>query len=66
MLSLLFAAVLFGLVYFPTLKYLSVGIVTPYAKVDVRKRLAAAWVDGIPAIAAWFLYRHTESLWALP
>ena len=63
MLSLLFAAVLFGLVYFPTLKYLSVGIVTPYAKVDVRKRLLAAWVDGIPAIAAWFLYRNTESLW---
>ena len=63
MLSLLFAAVLFGLVYFPTLKYLSVGIVTAYAKVDVRKRLLAAWVDGIPAIAAWVLYRNTESLW---
>jgi len=62
MLSLLFAAVLFGLVYFPTLKYLSVGIVTPYAKVDVRKRLLAAWVDSLPAIAAWFLYRNTESL----
>jgi len=39
MLSLLFPAVLFGLVYFPTLKYLSVGLVTPYAKVDVKKRL---------------------------
>jgi len=63
MLSLLFAAVLFGLVYFPTLKYLSVGIVTPYAKVDVRKRLLAAWLDGIPAIAAWFLYRNTGFLW---
>jgi hypothetical protein len=62
MLSLLFAAVLFGLVYFPTLKYLSVGIVTPYAKVDVRKRFLAVWVDGIPLIAAWFLYRNTESL----
>ena len=31
MLSLLLPAVLFGLVYFPTLKYLSVGLVTPYA-----------------------------------
>jgi len=65
MLSLLFPAVLFGLVYFPTLKYLSVGIVTPYAKVDVWKRLLAAWVDGMPAIAAWFLYRNTESLWGV-
>jgi RDD family protein len=63
MLSLLFPAVLFGLVYFPTLKYLSVGLVTPYAKVDVWKRLLAAWVDGMPAIAAWFLYRNTGSWW---
>jgi uncharacterized RDD family membrane protein YckC len=63
MLSLLFPAVLFGLVYFPTLKYLSVGLVTPYAKVDVWRRLLAAWVDGMPAIAAWFLYSRTGSLW---
>jgi RDD family len=63
MLSLLFPAVLFGLVYFPTLNYLSVGLVTPYAKVDVWKRLLAASLDGMPAIAAWFLYRSTDSLW---
>jgi RDD family protein len=63
MLSLLFPAVLFALVYFPTLNYLSVGLVTPYAKVDVRKRLLAAWVDGMPIIAAWFLYRRTGSPW---
>ena len=65
MLSLLFPAVLFVLVYFPTLKYLSVAVVTPYAKVDVKKRLLAAWVDGMPAIPAWFLYRNTESLWGV-
>ena len=63
MLSLLFAAVPFGLVYFPTLKYLSAGIVTPYAKVDVWKRFLAASIDGMPAIAAWFLYLRTESPW---
>jgi hypothetical protein len=62
MLSLLLAAVLFGLVYFPTLNYLSVGLVTPYAKVDVWKRLLAAWVDGMPVLAAWFLYSRTGSL----
>jgi hypothetical protein len=63
MLSLLFPAVLFGLVYFPTLHYLSVGLVTPYAKVDVWKRLLAASFDGMPAVAAWFLYLRTESWW---
>jgi hypothetical protein len=62
MLSLLFAALLFGLVYFPTLNYLSVALVTPYAKVDIRKRLLAAWVDGMPALAAWALYSRTGSL----
>jgi hypothetical protein len=61
MLSLLFPAVLFALVYFPTLTCLSVGLVTPYAKVDVWKRLLAAWIDGMPAVAAWFLYRSSGS-----
>lgn len=63
MLNLLLPAVLFALVYFPTLKYLSVGLVTPYVKVDVWKRLFAASVDGMPAIAAWFLYRSNGALW---
>src|SRR5262245_52845662 len=63
MLSFLLAAVLFGLVYFPTLRYVSVSLVTPYAKVDVRKRLLAAFLDGMPAIAAWFLYRNSGALW---
>jgi uncharacterized RDD family membrane protein YckC len=65
MLSLLLAAVLFGLVYFPTLRYLSVGLVSSYAKVDVRKRLLAALLDGTPAIAAWWLYRSNGSALAL-
>ena len=63
MLSVLLAAVLFGLVYFPTLKYASVGLVTPYAKVDVWKRLLAATLDGMPAIAAWFLYQRSGAWW---
>jgi uncharacterized RDD family membrane protein YckC len=63
MLSFVLAAVLFGLVYFPTLNYLSVSIVTPYAKVDIRKRLLAAALDGMPVIAAWFLYRNTGAWW---
>jgi uncharacterized RDD family membrane protein YckC len=63
MFRLLLPAVLFALVYFPTLKYLPVGLVTPYAKVDVRKRMLAAFLDGMPAMAAWFLYQRTGSLW---
>jgi hypothetical protein len=63
MLRLLLPAVLFGLVYFPTLNYLSVGLVTPYPKVDLGRRFLAAWVDGMPALAAWYLYWRTESLW---
>lgn len=62
MLSLVLPAVLFGLVYFPTLNYMSVGLVTPYAKGDVRKRLLAAWVDGMPVLAAWVLYVRAGSL----
>jgi uncharacterized RDD family membrane protein YckC len=65
MLSLLFPAVLFALVYFPTLHYLSVGLVSPYAKVDVWKRLLAACLDGVPAVAAWLVYRNTGSVVAL-
>jgi uncharacterized RDD family membrane protein YckC len=65
MLRFLLPAVLFALVYFPTLTYLSVGLVSPYAKVDVRKRLLAAFLDGTPAVVAWFLYRNTGSLLAL-
>ena len=65
MLRLLLPAVLFALVYFPTLNYLSVGLVSPYAKVDVWKRLLAAFLDGAPAVAAWLLYDRTGSPLAL-
>jgi uncharacterized RDD family membrane protein YckC len=65
MLPLFLAAVLFALVYFPTLTHLSVGLVSSYAKVDVWKRLLAAFLDGAPAIAAWLLYRRTGSPLAL-
>jgi uncharacterized RDD family membrane protein YckC len=65
MLSFLLPAVLFALVYFPTLKYLSVAFVSPYAKAAVGKRLLAAFVDGVPVIAAWLLYRNTGSVAAV-
>jgi hypothetical protein len=64
-LSLLLPAALFALVYFPTLNYLSVALVSHYAKVDVWKRLLAAFIDGAPAVAAWILYRNTGSVLGL-
>ena len=63
--SLVFAAVLFGLLYFPALTYVSVALVTPYAKVDVWKRLLAGFFDGVPALVAWMLYARTGSLLAI-
>jgi len=60
-LGLLLPAVLFLLVYFPTFKYVSVGLVSPYAKVDVRKRFLAAYLDGLPIVVGWLLYRNSGS-----
>jgi uncharacterized RDD family membrane protein YckC len=65
MLSFLLPALLFVAVYFPTLHYISVGLVSPYPKVDARKRLLAAFLDGVPGIAAWLLYRSTGSVLGL-
>src|SRR5262245_40806528 len=65
MFNLLLAAVLFALVYFPTLRYLSTALVSQYAKVSVWKRLMAAFIDGLPAVAAWLIYRHSGSVYAL-
>jgi hypothetical protein len=61
-LSFLLPAVLFALVYFPTFMYLSVGLISPHAKVDVRRRFAAAYIDVIPVIAAWLMYRTSGSV----
>lgn len=65
MLSLFLAAAVFGLVYFPTLRYMSVSLVSSYPKVDVWKRLLAAGIDGMPLVAAWFLYLRTGNVIAL-
>jgi uncharacterized RDD family membrane protein YckC len=62
MLAYLLPAVLFALVYFPTYTYLSVGLVSPYAKVDVRKRFLAAYLDSTSVILGWFMYLSSGSL----
>jgi uncharacterized RDD family membrane protein YckC len=61
-LGLVLPAVLFAAVYFPAVTQLSIALVSPYAKADVRKRLFAATIDGIPVIATWLLYWDSGSL----
>jgi uncharacterized RDD family membrane protein YckC len=56
MLGLALPAVLFAAVYFPTITQLSIALISPYAKADVRKRLFAATIDGIPVIITWLLF----------
>jgi uncharacterized RDD family membrane protein YckC len=53
---LLVPAVAFALVYGPTVTHFSRGLISPYAKADVRKRFSAALVDGLVVITLSFGY----------
>jgi hypothetical protein len=55
-------AVVFGLLYFPIVTQLSRGLVSPYAKADVRRRLFAATVDGLLVVTTCLLYRNSGVL----
>ena len=48
-------AIVFALVYFPLVTQLSRGLVSPYAKADVRRRLFAATIDLI-VLMSFLLY----------
>lgn len=58
----LFPAITLFLVYHPILAKLSVGLVSPYAKADVTKRLFAAAIDGMLVVTTLAFYRISESL----
>ena len=47
---LLLPAVTFALAYAPIVTHFSRGLISPYAKADVRKRFSAALVDGLVVI----------------
>jgi len=49
-------AIVFALVYFPIVTQLSRGLVSPYAKADVKRRLFAASIDGLIVLASFLLY----------
>jgi uncharacterized RDD family membrane protein YckC len=50
-----------ALAYHPILKKLSVGLISSYAKADVRKRALAALADGLFVAVALFYYRSWGS-----
>ena len=49
-------AIVFALVYFPIVTQLSRGLLSPYAKADVRRRLFAATIDGLMVVMSCLLY----------
>ena len=55
-------ALVFGVVYHPVLAKLSLSLVSPYAKADVKKRLTAATIDGLLVAATIVLYQGSEML----
>jgi hypothetical protein len=59
---LLLPAVTFALVYSPIVTKLSRGLVSPYGKADVRKRLMAASIDGFVVVTLFISYWRAGSL----
>ena len=55
-------SVVFALVYFPIVTQLSRGLLSPYAKADVKRRLFAATTDGLLVVTSWFLYWNADSV----
>jgi len=58
---LLLSGALFGLLYFPLVTRLTRGLVSPYLKADVRKRGAAAFIDGLVVVTLFLFYRAVGS-----
>jgi uncharacterized RDD family membrane protein YckC len=60
--SLVLPAVLFGVVYYPTLNKFARGLASPYAKADIGRRFCAVLVDSLLVMTGWFFYRQFESV----
>ena len=59
---LVLPAVTFALVYSPIATRLTRGLVSPYARADIRKRLAAAALDGLIVVTLSLFYWPTGSV----
>ena len=55
-------AIAFALGYFPAVTYLTRGLVSPYAKADVRRRFSAAAIDLALVVTSVLFYPVTGSL----
>ncbi len=53
-------AIVFALVYSAIVTHLSRGLLSPYAKADVRRRLYAATIDGLVVVTSCLLYWTSE------
>jgi uncharacterized RDD family membrane protein YckC len=58
-------ALAFALGYFPALNRLTVSLVSPYAKADIRKRLCAAAVDSLLVATSVVFALILQSVWLL-
>ena len=58
-------ALAFSLGYFPALHRLTVGLVSPYAKADIRKRLYAGAVDSLLVATSLIFAQILQSPWFL-
>jgi uncharacterized RDD family membrane protein YckC len=58
-------ALAFSLGYFPALNRLTVALVSPYARADVRKRLYAAAVDSLVVATSGVFGQILQSSWPL-
>ncbi len=61
MLGLALAAMLFATLYFPAVTRLSIAYVSPYAKADLRKRLLAGAIDGVPVVTSFLVSWNSGS-----
>jgi uncharacterized RDD family membrane protein YckC len=52
----------FAIVYLPVVTKLSKGLVSPYVKADMRRRLGAATVDGLLFTTCLIVYRNLDSV----
>jgi len=55
-------ALAFGLVYYPLTKLIASGLVSSYAKADIRKRISAATLDGLLLVSSVILYQRFDSV----
>jgi uncharacterized RDD family membrane protein YckC len=58
-------AVVFALAYSPIVTRLSRGLVSPYGKADVWRRLSAATIDGLLVVMTGALYWNSKVVWYL-